>query len=65
MAMTIVGDDCTACGDCKPACPTKSILVSKGVYRIDARTCNECEDEGGDPQCIGVCPADCIIPLEV
>jgi ferredoxin len=64
MAMTIIADECTACGDCKPVCPTKSILVRKGVFTIDARTCTECEDESDEPQCILVCPVDnCIVPL--
>ena len=60
MAMRIDPEACTACGDCKPACPTKSVINRKGVFSIDERTCNECD---GDPECIAVCPADCILPL--
>lgn len=60
MAMTIDADACSTCGDCKPACPTGSVLQKKGMFSIDVRTCDEC---GGDPQCVSVCPADCIQPL--
>jgi ferredoxin len=27
---------------------------------IDAVKCTECKDEG-DPQCVAVCPVDCIV----
>ena len=58
MAMTIDLDQCTACGDCKPVCPTDSIKVKRGSYRIEADTCTECEGEYEDPQCLAVCPME-------
>ena len=36
MAMKIDPDMCTACGDCKPVCPTKSISSGKIFFKIDA-----------------------------
>jgi ferredoxin len=42
MAFQIVRSICTACGDCLPLCPTKSISPFKGTYKIDAETCTEC-----------------------
>jgi len=60
MAMTIDSDACTICGDCKPACPTGSVRRIKGLFSIDAYTCDECD---GAPQCVTACPADCIEPL--
>ena len=45
MALTIVKDLCTACGDCEPVCPTQSIAPWKGVFKIDPETCTECEVE--------------------
>lgn len=56
MAMKIIADECTACGDCEPVCPSASIKVKSGMYRIDANTCTECEDAADSPQCVAVCP---------
>ncbi|ADC62801.1 4Fe-4S binding protein [Allochromatium vinosum] len=65
MALKIVKELCTACGDCEPVCPTMSISPFKGVYKIDASTCSECEGDGepGTPQCMEACMEDdCIVP---
>ena len=59
--MQIVRDVCTACGDCEPVCPTRSITPWKGSYRIDAATCTECEGEFDVPQCRDACMDDGII----
>jgi ferredoxin len=63
MALKIIGDECTACGDCKPVCPSKSISEKGGVFRINADTCTECDGVADSPQCIDVCPggADTIV----
>lgn len=62
MALQIVRDVCTACGDCEPLCPTESIKPFKGVYAIDPQSCNECEGKHEVPQCLDVCMEDdCII----
>lgn len=59
MAMKIT-DECIACGACLPECPTESI--SEGdIYVIDANTCVECEGYYDSPQCVSVCPVECII----
>ncbi|MGB5518844.1 MAG: 4Fe-4S binding protein, partial [Gammaproteobacteria bacterium] len=39
MALKIVLDLCTACGDCEPLCPTESISPFKGLFKIDEETC--------------------------
>ena len=63
MAMQIDSDTCTACGDCLPLCPTKSISAGKIFYKIDAATCTECEGEFDMPQCVNACMEDnCIVP---
>jgi ferredoxin len=56
MAMKIDADLCTACGDCEPECPTASISVKKGMYKINAEECTECEGEYDKPQCVKICP---------
>ncbi len=64
MALKIVADLCTACGDCEPDCPTASIKPKKGVYVIDANSCTECEGDFDKPQCVKLCPIDnCIVPM--
>ena len=64
MAMKILTDLCTSCGDCEPECPTASISVKKGLYIISANDCTECEGEYSKPQCVKVCPIKgCIIQL--
>ena len=64
MALQIVMDLCTACGDCEPVCPTNSIAPFKGLFKIESSTCTECEGDFDTPQCLDVCMEDdCIIPL--
>lgn len=65
MAMFIVSDLCTSCGDCEPVCPTGAIVPKKGVFFINESTCTECEPDHDMPQCLDVCmEMDCIIPAE-
>jgi Fe-S-cluster-containing hydrogenase component 2 len=67
MAMKIIMAECPSCGDCLPVCPTKSITTKGGIYKINKDTCNECEDEHDEPQCLVACPAGeaCIVALAV
>ncbi len=63
MAMYIVEEECTSCGDCMPVCPMGAVLKKKGMYVIDQDACTECEGEFDTPQCEDVCPVpDCILP---
>ncbi|VAW75500.1 4Fe-4S ferredoxin, nitrogenase-associated [hydrothermal vent metagenome] len=63
MALTIVAELCTACGDCGPVCKTESIKPHKGVFAINTDTCTECEDDFDSPQCLDICMEDdCIVP---
>jgi ferredoxin len=62
MAMQIL-EECIACDACKPDCPTQAIAEGN-PYVIDPEKCNECADTGGNPQCVEVCPVDCIIKKE-
>lgn len=61
MALVITGD-CTACDACKPVCPNEAISVGSPMYLINPDKCTECVGAHDTPQCVDVCPADCIIP---
>ncbi|MCE1240220.1 MAG: 4Fe-4S binding protein [Azonexaceae bacterium] len=62
MAMKIDSDMCTACGDCKPVCPTGAISSGKIFYKIDGGTCTECDGHADSPLCVDACPSGCISP---
>ena len=60
MAMKIT-EECIACGACVPECPTESISEGDGVlYVIDVSTCVECVGHFDEPQCVSLCPVECI-----
>jgi ferredoxin len=59
MAMKIT-DECTNCAACEPECPQEAITEGDEFFEIDAVKCTECDDLDG-PQCVEVCPVDCII----
>lgn len=61
MALEIT-DDCTNCTLCEPVCPTEAIFEGEEFYEIIADKCTECEGEFDEPQCVDVCPVDCIVP---
>ncbi len=60
MAMKIT-EECISCGACEPECPTQSIAQGDTIYVIDAATCVECEGHFDSPQCVTVCPVECIV----
>ena len=60
MALTIVEDNCTACGACELECPNGAISMKSDIYVIKAKSCTECD--GDMPKCQAVCPVDdCIV----
>ncbi len=61
MALMIT-EDCTNCDACKPVCPNEAISVGPDIYVIDPFRCTECVGAEDEPQCVLVCPADCIEP---
>ena len=58
----IIYDACTACDACKPVCPNEAISAGELIYTIDPMKCTECVGAEDEPQCILVCPANCIEP---
>ena len=61
MALMIT-DECTSCGACIEDCPNEAISEGDTVYIIDAEKCTECVGFFDEPQCVGVCPVECIVP---
>ena len=62
MALFIT-DDCINCDVCEPACPNAAISQGVEYYVIDPSRCTECVGHFDQPQCVEVCPVDCI-PLD-
>lgn len=60
MALKII-DECINCDVCEPACPNEAIYQGDIIYEIDPKKCTECVGHFEEPQCMVVCPVDCII----
>lgn len=59
MALMIT-DDCINCDVCEPACPNEAIYQGELIYEIDPKKCTECVGHYDKPQCVELCPVDCI-----
>ena len=60
MALFIT-DQCINCDVCEPECPNKAIAQGELIYEIDPGKCTECVGHFEQPQCIEVCPVECIL----
>ena len=60
MALKIT-EECINCGACEPECPNQAISQGEDIYDIDSARCTECVGHFDTPQCVEVCPVDCII----
>ncbi|MEO6075239.1 MAG: YfhL family 4Fe-4S dicluster ferredoxin [Dokdonella sp.] len=60
MALKIL-ETCVNCDVCEPACPNQAISLGEEFYEIDPNRCTECIGHFDVPQCIEVCPVECII----
>lgn len=56
----LITDQCVNCDVCEPACPNRAIYQGPQVYEIDPDRCTECVGHFDEPQCIVVCPVECI-----
>ncbi len=59
MALFIT-DECINCDVCEPECPNDAIYQGEIIYQIDWKRCTECVGHFQTPQCVEVCPVDCI-----
>ncbi|GIX23063.1 MAG: ferredoxin [Caldimonas sp.] len=59
MALMIT-DQCINCDVCEPECPNQAISMGPEYYQIDPQRCTECVGHFDAPQCVQVCPVECI-----
>jgi ferredoxin len=59
MALRIT-EQCINCDVCEPECPNQAIFEGPEHYEIDPARCTECVGHHAEPQCVQVCPVDCI-----
>ena len=59
MALMITAD-CINCDVCEPECPNEAISMGEEIYVIDPMKCTECVGHFDTPQCVQVCPVECI-----
>ena len=59
MALTITSE-CINCDVCEPECPNQAISMGETIYVIDPAKCTECVGHFDEPQCVQVCPVECI-----
>jgi ferredoxin len=52
---------CVNCDVCEPVCPNKAISQGPEIYEIALPLCTECVGHYDTPQCVEVCPVECII----
>jgi len=57
----LITHECINCDVCEPECPNQAISQGEDIYRIDPHRCTECVGHFDTPQCVQVCPVDCII----
>lgn len=59
MALMITAE-CINCDVCEPECPNQAISMGEQFYVIDPNRCTECVGHFDEPQCVQVCPVECI-----
>lgn len=59
MALMITAE-CINCDVCEPECPNQAISMGSDYYVIDPAKCTECVGHFDEPQCVQVCPVECI-----
>ena len=57
----LITDECINCDVCEAECPNQAIYMGEVIYEIESSRCTECVGHYEQPQCVEVCPMDCII----
>jgi ferredoxin len=56
----IILEQCINCDVCEPECPNGAISQGEDFYVINPSLCTECVGHYDTPQCVEVCPVECI-----
>jgi ferredoxin len=56
-----ITEECINCDVCEPVCPNTAIYQGEMIYEIHPDKCTECVGHFDEPQCVAVCPVDCIL----
>lgn len=56
----LITDLCVNCDVCAPICPNGAISQGSTIYDIDPSRCTQCIGHFDEPQCVIVCPVECI-----
>jgi ferredoxin len=59
MALFIT-DECINCDVCEPVCPNQAIYQGVDIFEITPDKCTECVGHYDEPQCVAICPVNCI-----
>jgi ferredoxin len=59
MALKITSE-CINCDVCEPVCPNNAIFMGQKIFQINPDLCTECVGHFDIPQCVEICPIDCI-----
>lgn len=59
MALKIT-EECINCDVCEPVCPNEAIYMGVEIFEIDPEYCTECVGHFDEPQCVEICPVECI-----
>ena len=57
----LITDECINCDVCEMECPNTAISQGEEIYEINPASCTECVGHFDTPQCVVVCPVECII----
>jgi ferredoxin len=56
----MVTEECINCDVCEPECPNGALSQGEDRYIVDSENCTECVGHFDTPQCVEVCPVNCI-----
>ncbi len=56
----LITEQCINCDVCEPVCPNQAIRAGTLIYEIRFDHCTECVGHFDAPQCVAICPVDCI-----